>query len=181
MPLGEVREPGKDPGFDLRSFPVFDGLDPTEIADFTSPFEMSRYPEGTEIITRGEFGAKVFFLLEGELEVFLPRSEGNQLLAEFRPPAIFGEMELLTGQPRAASVQAVVDVKVASVSFEILHDQIRRGDTAALKVMYNVAKIIAGRLTAINDKVSEIRNGRVEVRSEELLAFQKKLFSDWTF
>ncbi len=72
-------------------------------------------------------------------------------------------------------------VSVASVPFGILQDQIRDGDTATLKVMYNVAKVIAGRLAAINDKLSEIRNGAVEVRSEELRDFQKKLFSDWTF
>jgi CRP/FNR family cyclic AMP-dependent transcriptional regulator len=167
---------------DLCDCPVFKGLNPTQTRNFTSACTMRDYSAGTEIITKGRHGNTLFFLLEGQLKVFIPQKSGNQILAEFQPPAIFGEMELLTERPRIASVVAVTDVKVAVIPFDVVHMQIRDGDTATLKVMFNVATIIANRLEAINDKLLEIatttKNG---VQSQELLNFQKKLFSEWSF
>jgi CRP/FNR family cyclic AMP-dependent transcriptional regulator len=167
---------------DLQDFPVFKGLNPTQIRNYISACTTRKYTAGTEIITKGRRGNTLFFLLEGRLKVFIPQGRGDQLLAEFEPPAIFGEMELLTERPRVASVLAVTDVKVAAIPFEDVHMQIRDGDTATLKVMFNVATIIAHRLEAINDKLLEIatttQNG---IQSQELRNFQKKLFSEWSF
>ena len=166
---------------DLHDFPVFKGLNPTQIRNFTSSCEMADHAAGTEIISRGQRGETVFFLLEGQLRVFIPQGKGDQLLAELSPPAIFGEMELLTDRPAAATVRAVTDVKAAAVPFEAVRMQIRDGDTATLKVMFNVAQIVAHRLEAINDKLSEIGTRTDEVQSQELRQFQRKLFSDWSF
>jgi CRP/FNR family cyclic AMP-dependent transcriptional regulator len=167
---------------ELCDFPVFKGLNPTQTRNFTSACTMRDYSAGTDIITRGGHGDTLFFLLEGQLKVIIPQGGGDQLLAEFQPPAIFGEMELLTERPRAASVVAVTDVKVALIPFDAVHMQIRDGDTATLKVMFNVATIIAHRLETINNKLLEIatttKNG---VQSQELRNFQKKLFSEWSF
>jgi CRP-like cAMP-binding protein len=166
---------------DLHDFPVFKGLNPTQIRNFTSSCEMADHAAGTEIISRGQRGETVFFLLEGQLKVTIPQGSGDQLLAELSPPAIFGEMELLTDRPAAATVRAVTDVKAAAVPFEAVRMQIRDGDTATLKVMFNVAQIVAHRLEAINDKLSEIGTRTDEVQSQELRQFQRKLFSDWSF
>jgi CRP/FNR family cyclic AMP-dependent transcriptional regulator len=167
---------------DLCDFPVFKGLNPTQTRNFTSACTTQDYSAGTPIITKGGLGDTLYFLLEGQLKVIIPQGEGDQLLAEFQPPAIFGEMELLTERPRVASVVAVTDVTVAVIPFDAVHMQIRDGDTATLKVMFNVATIIANRLEAINNKLLEIatttKNG---VQSQELLKFQKKLFSEWSF
>lgn len=166
---------------DLQEFPVFKGLNPTQIRNFTSSCEMVSHAAGAEIITKGQCGETIFFLLDGQLQVFLPHGSGNRALADLTPPAIVGEMELLTERPRVASVRAVTDVTVAAIPFDALRMQIRDGDTATLKVMFNVAKIIAGRLETINDKLSEIETRTDERQSQELRAFQKKLFSDWSF
>ncbi len=78
-------------------------------------------------------------------------------------------------------MRAVTDVKAWGLEFETLRERIRDDDTAALKVMFNVARILALRLEAMVDKLVEIESGSVEVRSEDLRDFRRKLFSDWTF
>jgi CRP/FNR family cyclic AMP-dependent transcriptional regulator len=122
----------------------------------------------------------VFFLLEGRLRICVDAG-CEQVLADLEPGAIFGEMELLTDDPRSASVRAVTDVKAWGLDFETLRQRVRDDDPAALKVMFNVAKILALRLEAMVDKLVEIESGSVDVRSEDLRDFRKKLFSDWTF
>jgi cGMP-dependent protein kinase 2 len=164
---------------DPNDFPVFKGLNSTEISNFTAACEEETFAAGTEIITRGARGTKVFFLLQGRLRICVDAG-CEQVLAELDPGAIFGEMELLTDKPRTASVRAVTDVKAWGLEFETLRERIRDNDTAALKVMFNVARILALRLEAMVDKLVEIESGTVELRSEDLRDFRRKLFSDWT-
>jgi CRP-like cAMP-binding protein len=77
-------------------------------------------------------------------------------------------------------VRAETDVKAWALPFETVRERIRDSDAATLKVMFNVARILAARLSATVDKLAEIESG-IEVRSEDLRDFRKKLFSDWTF
>jgi len=165
---------------EIQDFPVFKGLNSTQISNFTAACQEESFAVGTEIITRGDRGTKVFFLLQGRLRVCIDAG-CEQILAELEPGAVFGEMELLTDEPRVASVRAVTDVKVWGLQFETLRERIRDNDTAALKVMFNVARILALRLKAMVDKLVELENGSVEMRSEDLRNFRRKLFSDWTF
>ena len=164
----------------LEDFSVFKGLNSTQISNFTAACEEESFAAGTEIITRGVRGTKVFFLLQGQLRVYVDAG-CEQVLAELEPGAIFGEMELLTDEPRAASVRAVTDVKAWGLEFETLRERIRHDDTAALKIMFNIARILALRLEAMVEKLVEIESGSVEVRSEDLRDFRRKLFSYWSF
>ncbi len=165
----------------LHRFPVFKGLTRAQVKELTSAGKTLKYPAGTEIITLGDSGKEFFFLLEGELRVFLPDGAGNHELARFTPPAIFGEMELLTGQPRVASVSAITDVEVVAIPFTALRSRMRKRDPAALNLVLNMAKVLALRLAATVEKLSDIETGKVSAQPEELREFKRKLFSDWSF
>ncbi len=89
-------------------------------------------------------------------------------------------MELLTEKPRSASVRALTNVNCGP-SHLALRARIKKGDVPTLKIMVNIAKILAHRLEAMDEKLSEIEAGRVEVHKEALRSFKKKLFSEWDF
>jgi CRP-like cAMP-binding protein len=168
---------------DLSNFVIFKGLSANLISDFGSACATLRYKAGVDIITKGEKGDLVYFVLKGRVQVFLPDGNGDEgrVLAELDPGAVFGEMELLTDTPRRASVRARTNVKLWAISFDTLRAQGDDGDVATLRIMFNIAKILAHRLGAMDDKLSEIGEGREEVRVEELRAFKRKLFSEWDF
>jgi CRP-like cAMP-binding protein len=168
-----------DPG----AFPLFRGLNARQVENFVAACREVAYPGGVEVMTRGGRGDALFLLLEGRLRVFLPARRGReeQELAELEAPAVVGEMELLTHQPQSASVRAVTPVRVLSIGFETLRSRMEDGDPAALKLVANVAQVLAGRLAAVNQKLVDIEEGRCEPRSDELREFQSKLFSDWSF
>lgn len=165
----------------LQDYALFKNLNATQIENLTAACDELEFEADTEIIVRGEHGSQVFFLLEGEMQVFLPSNQGERELAHLAPPAIVGEMELLTGQRRIASVRALTHVRVLGVSFETLRNRADDGDPATLKVMYNIAHALAHRLAMLVDKFSEFESQRERVRWEELDDFRRKLFSDWSF
>ena len=164
---------------DFSNDRVFQGLSTTQIAEVVAACREETRDKDTELITMGARGTCLYFLLEGELRVFLPGKEQGHV-ATLTAPAVVGEMEYLTGLPRSASVMAATPVRLLSLSFEALKKRLEADDPAMLKVMYNIATVLALRLAATMTKLAEIEKTSA-ARPEELLAFRQKLFSDWSF
>ncbi len=72
-----------------------------------------RTPFGrAEVITRQ--GAKanwLYVLSKGDVEVRIATPEGDKRVAVLKAPSFFGEMALMTGQPREATVVALTEVE----------------------------------------------------------------------
>ena len=66
---------------------------------------------------QGEAGASMFVLARGEAVVRLEPS-GTEVARFVEPGAFFGEMSLLTGEPRTASVVAVTDCDLFEIAVE---------------------------------------------------------------
>jgi len=60
------------------------------------------------VIVQGQDGNSLFVVAEGTVEVFLRRDDGEEVHLGTRPAgSVLGEMSLLTGAPRSATVRAV--------------------------------------------------------------------------
>jgi Fe-S-cluster-containing dehydrogenase component/CRP-like cAMP-binding protein len=64
------------------------------------------YEEGEEIIRQGDWGGNTFFFgVEGDLEVYVKDQTGGQKLVDVQKPGkSFGEMSVLAGVPRTATI-----------------------------------------------------------------------------
>src|SRR6185312_13531486 len=75
-----------------------------------------RLPDGAFAIKEGEAGQSFFFVADGEVKVFATDGLGRQTeLARLHEGAVFGEMALLSAQPRSATVQAIGEVDLLEV------------------------------------------------------------------
>jgi len=78
-----------------------------------SLFSLESYEPDQVIIRQGEPGDCAYFIQSGEVEV-VQESDGNQVVLRILHAGdYFGEMALLSGQPRTASVRALTPTKVA--------------------------------------------------------------------
>lgn len=76
---------------------------------------------GATVVRRGEPGDSLFLLAEGVLEVRIPRAGGGEFTVDrLFPGSVFGEMSLLTGQPRSATVVAATD----ALAYELRKDDL---------------------------------------------------------
>ncbi|NNF66449.1 MAG: mechanosensitive ion channel [Gammaproteobacteria bacterium] len=84
------------------------------------------YDAGRPIVQQGETGSSLFVLVEGVLEVFAANETGGQdLVGKIQPGQAFGEMSLLTGAERVATVKAVTDAYVLEIRRENLEPILR--------------------------------------------------------
>ena len=75
---------------------------------------------GEVIVRQGETGRSLFVVHRGEVVVRL-EPDGREV-ARTRPGGVFGEMSLLTGDPRTATVAAARDSVVLEIDADALRD-----------------------------------------------------------
>jgi CRP-like cAMP-binding protein len=68
-----------------------------------------RFAAGAAICRRGELGDRMYIVQSGSVEVRLGIGSGSMALYRLAPGSCFGEMALLTGDPRSADVVALED------------------------------------------------------------------------
>jgi hypothetical protein len=91
----------------VKAIPLFGALDEPILASLAEGFQSVEVAEGERIVTEGEPGAEMFVIRSGEVEVYREDGHGGRkVLATYKARDYFGEMALLTGNPRNASVRA---------------------------------------------------------------------------
>jgi len=101
----------------LRSVSFFSELDTASLAELAANVREQSYSARTNIVSELEFGADVYLVAEGEVEVSVHGLSGTrQILGRFGPGVSFGEMASLTGELRSATVRAVSPVRVLIIA-----------------------------------------------------------------
>ena len=96
----------------ITTFPLFEGFTAHGAARLIEHGQITQLPAGTVLFNEGETAAGVLLVLSGDLEVFVRRGDKDLGLASAKPGTIVGELAVLCGIPRAASVRAAVDSAV---------------------------------------------------------------------
>ncbi len=92
---------------------LFRSLDEQARGDLLSLGYVRRFPAGTTIVEEGQLGAEMFLLIEGSVRVETDSPAGKVELATLGVGACIGEVSLLTGRPRTATVIATSTVDAA--------------------------------------------------------------------
>jgi CRP-like cAMP-binding protein len=127
----------------LKRIALFERLEDDEIASIANTMRQRRFDAGDVVIERHADGDSMFFVVEGLLEVLVPVEGQDEPLrvGQIAAGDFFGEMSLLTGAPRSATVKAVV----ATVTFEITRDDIHDLITGRPDVARRISRIVAER------------------------------------
>lgn len=164
----------------ITDIPALQHLEDAQIDNLLDACSEQLLAANDELIVRGNEGGRLYFLLEGRLEVYLQDGATRVTLNHLEAPAVLGELELLTGRRRSANVRASEPSRLLSMSHERILARIEDDDPAVLKALFGISRVVASRLVALNDKVLELEGRSPAAKSFELAEFRQKLFSDWS-
>lgn len=146
---------GKD---HLQEHSLFGGLSDEAMKKIGSLLETRQVPAGTEIIREGETGDRLYFITEGSVEVLkamgLHGEVGLRRIATLGAGDTFGEMELIDVQPYVATVKALEDTTVLTLSTSALHEIYEWDLRAYTMLVMNMAREISRRLRKMDAAVS---------------------------
>jgi small-conductance mechanosensitive channel/CRP-like cAMP-binding protein len=98
----------------LQRVSIFANLPDDQRAQIAAVARRALYAAGEAIVRQGESGCSMFVLVSGEAAVLL--EPGNREVARIPSGGFFGEMSLLTGAPRNATVRTTVDSEVLEIA-----------------------------------------------------------------
>ena len=100
----------------LRTIELFMRFSPTELGAIADQMTAHRFGKGDFLIRQHETGEEFFILASGEVDVLIDSGSGSQRVSTLGRGSAFGERALLTGDLRAASIQATQDCKAYVLS-----------------------------------------------------------------
>lgn len=148
--MTELREDAKKIEEGLSRNPLFNGLDDFYLKDIIARAEVRTWPEGIQIITEGEAGDAVYFILSGRVKVTLYGEEGREIvLAVLKEGDMFGELSIIDDKPRSANVEAIADLQCLVVSKAAFLEYLSRHH----KVYMRFFAYLTGRLREATRKI----------------------------
>ncbi|WP_157871263.1 cyclic nucleotide-binding domain-containing protein [Pseudodesulfovibrio piezophilus] len=147
----------------LRNVPAFNALPDRHIRQAMTAASIRRYESGEVIVTEGEFDNQVYFLIFGVLEV----SVGGNVVGNLkRLGDVFGEMGIIDGSPRSATIIATRTSLVVTLDDTAIGTLGDGSKIFTQAVMYRVfAEVMAVRLRAANEQISELSRELARLKS----------------
>src|SRR5262245_7744491 len=90
----------------LVATPLFGGLDPVERGEIMRIMEVRRLTAGERVFHEGDPGDAWYVIFEGRVRVLKTTPAGQVGIASLDPGACFGEMAILDGSARSATIEA---------------------------------------------------------------------------
>ncbi len=96
---------------EIQASTLFSSFERETLIEIIASTELRSYDEGDIIVTEGEHGSSLFLIVGGTVKVFTRGTDGGNLpLAELGPGDFFGEVSLVSGKPRTATITARTEV-----------------------------------------------------------------------
>lgn len=130
----------------IRKVPLFSTLADAEFASLQHIFIMRSYRRNQVVFMEEETGTYMYLVLTGKVKVAKSSSSGREtILAIHKAGDFFGEMSLLDGKTAPATVSAMEDSKIISVSGSDFHKYLMHNE----KVLLQIINVLCARLRQV--------------------------------
>jgi len=120
----------------LKNIPFFQELSDEDLNKIAANVQMDYFPAGHIIFNQGDAGEKMYVIKRGEVQVI----RGKKILANLKDNSFFGEMALVSDEPRNATIKTVTDVEVLTLAKDDFKNLLENNASIASIVSYEVVK-----------------------------------------
>ena len=120
----------------LKRVPLFAGLEKRELEEIAGSMRERRVAAGGNVVEQGAGGAGFFIIDEGEGDVFVDGEHRNTI----GPGDYFGEIALLTGSDRTATITAKTDMLCYGMTAWDFKPLVEENATIAWKLLTAMAQ-----------------------------------------
>jgi CRP/FNR family transcriptional regulator, cyclic AMP receptor protein len=135
----------------LRRVPLFSELDGSELERFSRVAVPRSFPGGTRVFHEGDHSDACYIVRSGNFRVTREHSDGRAItLANLGPGDIFGELAMLDGEVRSASVEALNDGELLALPAIDVRSLLARHPDITVKLVAALTR----RLRMANERIS---------------------------
>jgi len=153
----------------LRSMDLFEELQDSELNKIARLLKELKVAENGVIFEQGEVGDALYIVLQGRVRIATSDHFGRErVLAFYGPGEFFGDMAVLTGEPRSASASASTDVRLLQLRTEDFDLLV----TTSVGMMRGMMRVMVDRQAALNTRLTqEVGATQGDVRGQVTAVF----------
>jgi CRP/FNR family cyclic AMP-dependent transcriptional regulator len=141
----------------LLETPLFEDLEPSELAEVVGIMQVQRLRDGQRLFAEGDEGGAWYVIFDGTMFVTKGTSFGpGRTIALLDERSIFGEMAVLDGSHRSATVTARGETTLFKFPREPFQELLETGSLAAFKLVYAMARVLCQRQRQITQQLSDV-------------------------
>ena len=153
----------------LANIPLFAKLNPAELAELSGLLKEQKVENQQPVFWIGDEGADFYLVQVGRVAVCYPDELGHEItIAVLAAGDFFGEISLLDGGPRTATVRADGDVQLLSLSRHDFLEFLKRNPSAGIHIL----TVLGQRQREMLEKLRGVKNVN-EVMEERTTRWQK--------
>jgi CRP-like cAMP-binding protein len=166
----------------LQQVALLKGLTESECRQLMGIAATVDFQPGEIVLHQGQRGQRLWILLEGKCEVFIPPTNGDTsrqlvVLATLETFSNFGEMSFFDGAPHSASVRAQTPVRLWRIDRESFDVLLKKQSAAAQKLLMNTVSSLAGRLRRMDEWVTDlVARNQIDKKVPEWKQLREQLF-----
>jgi CRP-like cAMP-binding protein len=140
----------------LRGVRLVRDFSEADLAALTERLREKHLRRGQILFRKGDTGSEMYFVQRGIMLVSTPVSDRvEQVLARVEPGDFFGEMTLLDGSPRSATLQAETDTTLLVLDRGSLQAMVDASPHAAAAFFYAMVQVFIERLRRSTQQVAD--------------------------
>jgi small-conductance mechanosensitive channel/CRP-like cAMP-binding protein len=148
----------------LRPLPVFTPLSDEQVRTLVEGAELQMFTTGETLVREGDRGESLFVIRSGAVAIVKSQEGGPATkMTTLGRGDFFGEMSLLTGEPRTASIVAEVETEVVVVNKEAF----ARVITADTGILPGLSDVLESRARDTAEKLADLPAAREEIKTEQ--------------
>jgi CRP/FNR family transcriptional regulator, cyclic AMP receptor protein len=139
----------------LKTVPVLHAFGKKDMNKLLSFSNVKKYSPGEIIIEEGSYDNWVYFLVSGSVSII---KDGEEIDTLRHTGDIFGEMCVIDGNPRSASIQAINDVICLATDVSFMDRLYNEDKVAFCSIFYQmVSEVLASRLRDTSNELVKVR------------------------
>lgn len=150
----------------LKEIPFLSDLADEILSELASHAKKHSFPKNSFIITEGDETNSMYILLSGKIRVFSSDSQGKEVTLLIQTPvSYFGELALLSNEPRSASVISLEKSDCAIIA----QSDFKAWLSNHPEVAFSLIQDLAGTVRRLSDKVKQLALSNVYERTIQTL------------
>jgi CRP/FNR family transcriptional regulator, cyclic AMP receptor protein len=121
------------------------------------------FPKGTILFREGDEGKEMFLINSGEVKLSRKTSQGDVVLAKLGFGEFFGEMSVITNEPRTVTAESITDCRLNVITKDVLETLVAGKPLVALSIL----KKLMFRLESAYDLIEDLYVKHIKLDKEK--------------
>ncbi len=146
----------------LRDLPLFEDLNDREMGELVAVAVPRSFEKGEVIFQEGQFGEVMYVVRNGRVLIKREHAGGRTIaLAELGAGSLFGELAVLDGEVRSATVECTESTQAVVLTAPDVRRVLLRNPEIAMKVIISLSRMLRKANERIGDQYFQSTEGRI--------------------